>query len=119
MTLLDASAVGVTSNPRAGLQGRFYWNGTGTGSATDSTGHVQASIHIQFNATTKQPEAAYFVNRCIDAACNSQTAIASATIMPVSFFEVHRLKVSYDGAVFSFQVDAGTPIVVAAPDVPG
>ena len=36
--------------------------------------------------------------------------------MPVSFFQAHRLKVSYDGTNFSFQVDGGTPIVVAAPD---
>jgi hypothetical protein len=36
---------------------------------------------------------------------------------PISFFKPYRLKVAYDGASFTFQVDENTPIVVAAPDV--
>jgi hypothetical protein len=118
VTLLDASAGGaVTSFPRAGLQGFFYWNGTGSG----ATGNVESSIHLAFNATTQQPEARYNIVRCDAAPCSpgspGQTTIASAASMPVSLFEPHRLKVSYDGTNFSYQVDGGTPIVVAAPDV--
>jgi hypothetical protein len=57
------------------------------------------------------------VVRCNDPACSTTTAIVNAAIMPVSFFESHRLSVSYTGGSFSFKVDGGSPIVVAAPDV--
>lgn len=34
VTLLDASAVGLTTFPSARLDGFFYWNGTGSGTST-------------------------------------------------------------------------------------
>lgn len=117
VTLLDASAVGgIAIVPRAALEGVFYWNGTGSGSATDPTGHVVASIHLALNTTTGQPEARYFVLRCNDPACNTPTTIATALIESISFFQACLLKISYDGVNFSFQDDGRTPIVVAAPD---
>lgn len=117
VTLLDASAVGgIAILPRAALEGTFYWNGTGSGTATDPTGHVVASIHLSFNTTTGQPEARYFVLRCNDPACNTPTTIATALIESIFFFQTCQLKISYDGVNFSFQDDGGTPVVVAAPD---
>ena len=41
--------------------------------------------------------------RCNDPACSTTTTIVNAAIMPVSFFESHRLRVSYDGTDFSFR----------------
>ena len=55
--------------------------------------------------------------RCNDPACSTTTTIVNAAMMPASFFQSHRLKVSYDGTNFLFQVDGGTSVVVAAPDV--
>jgi hypothetical protein len=119
VTLLDASAsgAGVGTFPRAGLEGFFYWNGQGTGGASDRTGHVLASIHLALNTETRDPEARYLVARCDDAACAATTTVASAAIAQVDFFQPHRLKVSYDGAAFAFQVDGAPAVEVAAPDV--
>jgi hypothetical protein len=118
VTLLDGSAVGggFTTFPRASVEGFFYWNGGGTGSATDQTGHVLAATTLAMNPTSGQPEARYFVVRCNDAACSTTTSLGGAAIMPVSFFKAYRLKVSYDGAVFTFQVDDHTPATLVAPD---
>src|SRR5262249_17274501 len=81
------------------------------------TGHVAARLRLALNTSTGQLEAGYFIARCNDAACTSETTLVNAAIKPVSFFEPHRLKLAYDGSNFSFQVDGDSPIVVAAPDV--
>jgi hypothetical protein len=116
VTLLDALTVGsgFTTRPRAGIEGFFYWNGTGSG-GSDQTGHVFASINLTVDATG-QTVAQRLLLRCNDPACNTNTPIANATVKPVNVFEAHRLRVSYDGANFAFQLDEDTPIVVPAPD---
>jgi hypothetical protein len=118
VTLLDGSLVGTgfTTSPRAGLEGFFYWNGTGTGSATDDTGHVTAGVSLALNSTTGLSEARYFVTRCLDADCDSSTTLTSGALGSVKFFEPHRLRVSYDGTRFSFQLDSGTATTFTAPD---
>lgn len=117
VTLLDASVAGTgfTTFPRAAVEGFFYWNGTGNG-GSDQTGHVLASINLAIDTATGQTVARRFLIRCNDPACNTNTSIDSATLKPITFFEPHRLRVSYDGSAFSYQIDDDAPIVVPAPD---
>src|SRR2546427_4567101 len=73
VTLLDASAQGsgFTVSSRAALEGFFYWDGTGTGGSSDQTGHVAASVDLDFNITSGQSEARYFVLKCTNASCST------------------------------------------------
>src|SRR5262245_32174364 len=62
VTLLDASATsGVTTFRRAGLEGLFYWNGSGSGFPGAFTGHLDASLVLVLNTTTGQLAARYLV----------------------------------------------------------
>jgi len=116
VTLLDgAASADLTIVPRAALEGFFYWDGTGTGQASDLTGHVQASIHLAFSIQQQQPQARLYIIRCNDAACSTNTGITNQVLRAVQFFEPHQLKVTYDGNSFVFQLDSDTPVVIAAP----
>lgn len=117
VTLLDAatSGEGFTVSPRAGLEGFFYWNGTGPG-GSDRTGQVFAAISLQVDRATQTGQAFRILIRCNDPNCTTNTPIDNAVLAPVGFFERHRLRIAYDGANFTFQLDEGEPAVVAAPD---
>jgi hypothetical protein len=117
VTLLDAQAAGGSFSvfPRAGLEGFFYWDGTGTGTSSDQTGHVSASTQLALNVGTGQPEARFFAVRCNDATCSTSTSLVNDVLGSVRFFEPHRIAIEYDGARFSFQLDDSSPRLFAAP----
>lgn len=118
VTLLDAaiSGSGFATSPRAGLEGFFYWNGTGTGTSSDQTGHVIAGINLALNFSTGLTEARYFVTRCSNADCSTSVTLATAALGPVNFFEPHRLRITYDGTSFAFLLDGVTSASFQAPD---
>jgi hypothetical protein len=118
LTLLDGAATGegFTLAPRASLEGFFYWNGTGSGSSSDRTGHVLASIALGFSPASQRPVALIFISRCNDPACNASTSLLNQSLRPVEFFQSHGLSIAYDGSRFIFQIDSDQPVVFAAPD---
>lgn len=118
VTLLDASAIGAgfTSSPRASLEGHFYWDGTGTGTSSDQTGHVFATINLALNAATGLTEARYFVIRCLNASCDNENLLVFDTLGSIEFFEPHDLRIEYDGSEFIFTLDGFTPVMFTAPD---
>jgi hypothetical protein len=122
MTLLDIQIPGgsaTTANrPRVSLDGLFYWDGTGTGSPTDQTGHVFATIGLAADATAGNTLAQYYMLKCTNASCSTATFITAdiVTLGPIAFFEPHHLSVQYDGTNFFFRLDNQTPVAVPAPD---
>lgn len=122
VTLLDASVVGSNfpTDPRVSIDGYFYWDGTGTGTSTDNTGHVQANLGLRVSAAGGLPYASYFVSKCTDAPCNNATNLVGNTPLPVTidFLVPYRLRLSFDPAtgLFTFQVDDNPAVTFTAPD---
>lgn len=121
VTLLDIRVPGGTATtanrPRASLDGFFYWDGTGTGSATDQTGHVQGSVGLAADATQGNTVAQFFVFKCTNPGCTTGISLVPITHLgPIELFEPHRLKLQYDGTNFIFQLDDNPPVVFTPPD---
>lgn len=118
VTLLDGvvTGSGFTKFPRAALEGFFYWDGTGSGSATDQTGHVEASAGLAINTATGLPETQFFVGKCMDSSCSNFNTFTSSSLGSINFFEPRRLKLDYDGTRFLAQLDTNPPVTFTAPD---
>lgn len=112
VTLLDAHAAGSTgflSYPRAGVGGYFYWDGAGTGTSSDNTGHIFVFTGLGLNTDTGALEALRSVTRCNDPDCADVAIISTGTLGPIRMFEPHTVRVEYDGTRFTFQLDANPP----------
>jgi hypothetical protein len=120
VTVLDGSARGTSfSAPALRIDGNFYWDGTGTGTATDQTGHVQADLRIAVRENQEQSlEVRCFVIRCLDPGCATFQDLFNANLGDVEYFQPHRLKVSFDFGTgdFRFQVDDQPPTVFTVAD---
>jgi hypothetical protein len=109
VTLLDAQGSGGTGSPtypRAEIGGFFYWDGTGTGTSSDDTGHVFAATSLALNLDTGALEARRAVSRCTNADCSTFVILSSESLGPIRMFEPHLLRIEYDGTRFTFQLDA-------------
>ena len=118
VTLLDASTTGagVTSFPRASLFGTFYWDGTGTGSSSDLTGHVFADLSLALSTITGFPVVLNIVFKCLDLTCENINIIADNVLADIDFFEPHTLRLEYDGTSFLFSRDGGCPVTITPVD---
>jgi hypothetical protein len=119
--VLDAALIGSSFPvaPGARIEGFFYRDPSGTGSPTDQTGHVQGSIRLALEEGTGNLLAAYFVQKCLNAACTQVTTLLSQRFaQAVDRFENHRLRVAFDLAAgtFTFQLDQNAPVTFVVPD---
>jgi hypothetical protein len=104
----------------AGIVGFFYWDGSGTGGATDQTGHAFVELALVADGANPQPRARYRVQRCTDAACSAATTLATEILsaVPLPVARTYRLRLAYDAATgaFSFQLDDQPPRLFVTPD---
>jgi hypothetical protein len=109
-----AEAQGCAANPatakaRAQISGRFFNDGTGSG--TNETGDVFAGIEMQLDSTAGRTIRS-FVNRCTNADCSSFTNLDNHTfVTPWAIGAARTLLIQWDPATDQFitTVNPGTP----------